>query len=97
GGGPSRGVPEGVVSASGAMSFAFGEYGASSGAQSARAAHASTIARPTVAGVDSASAASRRLHRRAHTRAAAGDDRESVPAATGVLMAQARMRGSSSM
>ena len=52
---------------------------------------------PTVAGVDSRNAASRPLHRRARTRAAAGDDAESVPAATGVLMAQARIRGSSSM
>src|SRR5207249_8423704 len=69
------------------MSLALGGYGAISGATSARTAQASTMAIPMVAGVDSASAATRRRRHRAHAREAAGDDAESLPAATGLLMA----------
>src|SRR2546428_4721283 len=84
---PSQCAFEGVVLASAVMSLAFGGYGAISGATSASPTQDSTMTMPTVAGADSPSAESRRRHRRARTRDAAGDDADSVPAATGVLMA----------
>ena len=80
------------------MSLAFGGYGAISGARSASATQARMTTMPTVAGVDSPRSAIRRLQRRSvRPRDAAGDDAERVPAAIGVLIVQARMRGSRSM
>jgi len=95
---PSQCAREGVVWASARTSLAFGAYGAISGASIASTTQARMIAIPTVAGVDSPRSAIRRLQRRTRrARDAAGDDAERVPAAIGVLIAQARMRGSSSM